>query len=143
MPLLSYLSQHRRTPWLTVQVAPCDTRLWLLRGYIIHKKAVNQVHMKLILRSFYVQTTGTIKLFGFQSLPPVHVINKEVCFSSLFLTDSSINVCHATREAKVAVDVRGKSFQYTMLTNSPHSIACQSRAMDESLCLHFQRSFTG
>lgn len=110
---------------------------------VIHKKAVDQVLMKLILRSFYVQTTGTLKLFGFQSLPPVHVINKEVCFSSLFLTDSSINVCHAAREAKVAVDVRGESCLYTLLTNSPHSAACQSRATDESLCLHFQRSFTG
>lgn len=110
---------------------------------VIHEKAVDQVLMKLILRSFYVQTTGTLKLFGFQSLPPVHVINKEVCFSSLFLTDSSINVCHAAREAKVAVDVRGESCLYTLLTNSPHSVACQSRATDESLCLHFQRSFTG
>lgn len=100
---------------------------------VIHKKAVDQVLMKLILRSFYVQTTGTLKLFGFQSLPPVHVINKEVCFSSLFLTDSSINVCHTAREAKVAVDVRGESILYTQPTNSPHSVACQPRATDESL----------
>lgn len=115
----------------------------MFSGYVIHKKAVNQVHLKLILRSFYVQTTGTLKLFGLQSLPPVLVINKEVCFSSLFLTDSSINVCHAAREAKVAVDVRGESCLYTLLTNSPHSIACQSRAMDEYICLHFQQSFSG
>uniref|UniRef100_A0A8C6HHV4 Matrix metallopeptidase 12 n=1 Tax=Mus spicilegus TaxID=10103 RepID=A0A8C6HHV4_MUSSI len=72
----------------------------------------------------------------------VHVVNKEVCFSSLFFTNSSINVCHIAREAKETLDVHRKSFQYIPFLNSPYFAACQSKATDDPPCLHFQLSFT-
>uniref|UniRef100_A0A8I5ZTA4 Matrix metallopeptidase 12 n=1 Tax=Rattus norvegicus TaxID=10116 RepID=A0A8I5ZTA4_RAT len=72
----------------------------------------------------------------------VHVVNEEVCFSSLFLTNGSVNVCHTAREAKEAVDVCGESSQYILFLNSPDFIACQSKGTDEPPCLHFHLSLT-
>lgn len=75
-------------------------------------------------------------MFCTQSLPPVLVSNKEVCFSTFFVRNSSIDVLHSLREAKGSVDVLGVSVQHFLPLSSPVLITCQSKKKkkDENTC---------
>lgn len=82
-------------------------------------------------RSFSVERTGVLA-FSALSLPPVMVVNKEVCFSRIFVKNSSVDVLHPSREAKVSVDVPGVSGQHPVLLNGPVPMTCQARDRGES-----------
>ena len=61
------------------------------------------------------------------SLPPVLIVNKEVCLSGFLFMDSRIDIPHPSREAKGTVDVLGVTGQYHICLSNPVFTACQPK----------------
>lgn len=110
----------------------------------IHRRRISQQNMNITSKGTFLlppRRDLMCKISKGLSVPPVLIVNKEVCLSAFLLMDSSIDIPHLSREAKGAVDVLGITGQHHTCLSNPVFTACQPKTSDhEIVCLRLWRS---